>query len=147
MHFWILLLHILGATIWAGGHLVLALTVLPRALKARDPDIVHQFEAGYEKLGMPALVIQLLTGLWLAYRLLPDPAAWFAFESPAATNIFFKMLLLVLTLALALHARLRVIPRLDAGRLKTLAYHIVLVTVLAVLFLVVGVSFRTGGLF
>ena len=26
-------LHILGATIWAGGHLVLALTILPDALR------------------------------------------------------------------------------------------------------------------
>jgi len=26
-------LHILGATIWAGGHLILATTILPRALR------------------------------------------------------------------------------------------------------------------
>jgi hypothetical protein len=94
MHQGILLLHVLGATIWTGGHLVLAITVLPRALRAKDPSIVEQFEGGYEKLGMPALVLQLLTGLWLAYRLLPDPGAWFAFGSPAATNIFAKVILL-----------------------------------------------------
>jgi hypothetical protein len=94
MHQAILLLHVLGASIWTGGHLVLAITVLPRALRAKDPSIVEQFEAGYEKLGIPALVLQLLTGLWLAYRLLPDPGAWFAFGSPAATNIFAKVILL-----------------------------------------------------
>jgi hypothetical protein len=93
MHQAILLLHILGATIWTGGHLVLAITVLPRALRARDPSIVEQFEAGYEKLGVPALVLQLLTGLWLATRLLPEPGAWFAFGSPAATHIFAKLVL------------------------------------------------------
>jgi putative copper export protein len=145
MHQAILLLHILGATIWTGGHLVLAITVLPRALRARDPSIVEQFEAGYEKLGMPALVLQLLTGLWLATRLLPEPGAWFAFGSPAATHIFAKLVLLLLTLALALHARLRVIPRLNAQRLPTLAVHVVLVTILSVLFVVVGVGLRTGG--
>jgi putative copper export protein len=145
MHQAILLLHVLGASIWTGGHLVLAITVLPRALRAKDPSIVEQFEAGYEKLGIPALVLQLLTGLWLAYRLLPDPGAWFAFGSPAATNIFAKVILLVLTLALALHARLRVIPRLNAERLPTLAAHVILVTILSVLFVVVGVGFRAGG--
>ncbi len=145
MHQGMLLLHILGATIWTGGHLVLAITVLPRALRAKDPSIIEQFEGGYEKLGMPALVLQLLTGLWLAYRLLPDPGAWFAFGSPAATHIFAKLFLLVLTLALALNARLRVIPRLNTERLPTLAAHIILVTILSVLFVAVGVGFRTGG--
>ena len=56
------------------------------------------------------------------------------------------IILLVLTLALALHARLRIIPRLSPERLPTLALHIVLVTILAVLFVVVGVGFRTGGI-
>ena len=45
---------------------MLALTVLPRALKARDPAIIAEFEAGYEKLGIPALLIQILTGFGLA---------------------------------------------------------------------------------
>lgn len=31
----ILSIHIIGATIWAGGHLVLALSILPDALKKR----------------------------------------------------------------------------------------------------------------
>lgn len=146
MHQAMVLLHVLGATIWTGGHLVLAITVLPRALRAKDPSIVQQFEGGYEKLGMPALVLQLLTGLWLAYRLLPDPAAWFAFGSPAAAHIFAKLFLLLLTLALALHARLRVMPRLTPERLPTLALHIGLVTLLSVLFVAVGVSIRTGGI-
>jgi putative copper export protein len=145
MHHGILLLHLLGATIWTGGHLVLAITVLPRALRNRSVETIVQFEEGYERLGMPALLIQVVTGTWLAYRYLPDPAAWFQFRSPVAVHIFVKLLLLALTLALALHARLRVIPRLDEERLKTLAYHIVSVTVLSVLFVAVGVGFRFGG--
>ncbi|TDO16827.1 MULTISPECIES: hypothetical protein [Halomonas] len=32
----LLLLHLLGATVWTGGHLVLAATILPRVLKGRD---------------------------------------------------------------------------------------------------------------
>ncbi|HNU82460.1 MAG TPA: hypothetical protein PKO05_03380 [Thermoanaerobaculia bacterium] len=37
MYATILLLHILGATIWTGRHLVLAVTILPRFLRARSP--------------------------------------------------------------------------------------------------------------
>jgi len=58
-----------------------------------------------------------------------------------------KLVLLGLTVALALHARLRVIPRLDDSNLRTLAAHIVIVTALAVALVVVGTSFQTGGLF
>ncbi len=36
MYATILLLHILGATIWTGGHLVLAVTILPRVLRERS---------------------------------------------------------------------------------------------------------------
>jgi hypothetical protein len=48
---------------------------------------------------------------------------------------------------LAIHARLRVIPRLDSATLRLLAYHIVAVTLLGVALLVVGVGIRTGGVF
>lgn len=44
MYGMLLLLHILGATIWTGGHIVLALVVLPRALRERSPAVLlaHQ---------------------------------------------------------------------------------------------------------
>ncbi|WKZ66749.1 MAG: hypothetical protein QY325_02230 [Flavobacteriales bacterium] len=45
-HTWLLILHLLGASIWVGGHLVLLLTVLPGALKARDAERILAFERG-----------------------------------------------------------------------------------------------------
>ncbi len=141
-----LILHVLGATVWTGGHLVLSLTVLPRALRQRDPEVLLQFEAGYERIGLPALFIQVITGLWLAHRLVPQVADWFSFETVTTTHVALKVLLLLLTLALAIHARLRLIPKLDERTLSTLAWHVVAVTVLAVLLVIVGVGFRTGGL-
>ncbi len=145
MYVGMLILHVLGATIWAGGHLVLAITVLPRALRARDPDIVLSFESGFERLGIPALVVQVVTGFWLAQRLVP-PGEWLTFDSPLAGHVGAKIILLGLTVVLAAHARLRIIPRLDAARLPILAAHIIAVTVLAVLFVLLGVGLRTGGL-
>ena len=48
-----LLLHILAATIWTGGHLVLALTVLPRVMRERSPSKLLEFESAYERIGIP----------------------------------------------------------------------------------------------
>ena len=39
-------LHLIGAAVWIGGHLVLATTILPRALRNRDPSIILDFEQG-----------------------------------------------------------------------------------------------------
>lgn len=146
MYKYLLLIHVLGATIWTGGHLVLALTVLPKALRTKNVEAIRQFESGYERIGMPALLVQVITGLWLAYRVLPDPAAWFSFGSHTSTYILLKLASLTLTLILALHARLRIIPRLDERRLTLLGYHIASVTILAVILVSLGVGFRTGGL-
>lgn len=143
----ILTLHVIGATIWAGGHLVLALGILPDALKRRSLERLQQFEATYERVGLPALIVQILTGLWLAHHYLPDASAWLNLSSPWTRLVALKLLLLALTLGLAADARLRLIPRLDESRLASLAWHIVGVTALSVLLVIAGVGFRTGGLF
>ena len=106
-------LHVLAATIWVGGHLVLSLTILPRALRRGDPDIIRDFEEGYERIGIPALLVQVVTGLWLAHRLLPYPGRWLAFDTPIGSLIGLKLLLLLATVLLALHARFRIIPSLS----------------------------------
>lgn len=140
----LLLLHILGATLWTGGHLVLATTVLPRALRAKKASILSDFEQGYERVGMPALAVQIVTGLWLAHRLLGGPAHWFG-AHPLAHVVQFKLLCLVGTVALAIHAKTRVIPRLCDDNLPVLGWHIAGVTVFSVLFVVAGASARLGG--
>lgn len=140
----ILIIHVLAATIWTGGHLVLAATVLPRALTARDPNILLDFEQGFEKIGMPALIVQILTGLWMAHTLQPDFSMWFGFSSPVSTLITLKLSLLAATVATAIDARFRVIPTLSAQTLPAMARRVFFVTTLAVLFVVVGVSFRGG---
>jgi putative copper export protein len=142
----LVVLHLLGATIWVGGHLVLALTVLPRAMRANDPAIVRDFESGYERLGIPALLLQIVTGIWLAQRWIPNAAGWLSPSTPQAWLVVLKLGLLAVTIGLGAHARLRIIPNLDAARLPMLRAHIVAITIVAVLFLVLGVGVRTGGL-
>lgn len=143
----LLFLHILAATIWTGGHLVLATIILPKVLAARSQDELLQFESRYERIGIPALLVQVATGLWLAHRLVPDVGEWFNFDNPASRPIAAKLILLGITLLFAADARLRVIPRLSQDNLASMAWHIVPVTIVSVLFVAVGVAFRTGWLY
>src|SRR3989337_813590 len=101
----ILILHILGATIWTGGHLVLALTVLPRVLREKTPSELLQFETSFERIGIPALLIQVVTGVWPAHRMVPDLSRWFDFGNSASHLILAKLILLALTIAFAVDAR------------------------------------------
>ena len=105
---------------------------------------VSEFEQSFERIGLPALAIQILTGLWLAHHLLGSPGNWFR-DNPIAHVVQVKLGLLALTLGLAVHARFRVIPKLSDDTLPTLAWHIRLVTLAAVLFVLAGASIRFGG--
>ena len=141
---YLLILHLLGAAIWTGGHLILALVILPKVLSSRNLDALLQFEQQFEKIGMPALAIQVITGLWMAHNILPNVSAWFAFDNDISILIGIKLILLLMTATVAMHARFWVIPRLSADNLNGFAVNIVLVTLLSVTFVVVGTLFRTG---
>lgn len=143
-HHFLLQLHLVAATIWTGGHLVLATSVLPRALAAKSIDELTRFEGGFERIGIPALLVQVVTGVWLATDLLP-PSLWLDVGNPVARTVLVKLGLLATTAALAVHARLVLIPSLTPARLSALAWHIVPVTALSVLFVLAGASFRVGG--
>lgn len=140
----LLYFHLLGASVWIGGHLVLALGILPGALRRRDVQAIRNFEQVFEKIGLPALLLQVVTGLWLASLWLPH-TLWLG-DSPQAELIQAKLGLLALTAALGVHARLVLIPRLSAERLPALGWHIVLITLSALAFAWVGSGFRFGGL-
>lgn len=141
----LLFLHLLGASVWVGGHLVLLFSVLPGALRRRDVQPVRQFEQLYERVGIPALLVQIVSGFWLASLWLPH-GQWFD-SSPMAHLVQAKLVLLGATALLGVHARLALIPKLDAQRLPQLGLHIVLITLTAIAFVWVGSGFRFGGLF
>lgn len=138
--------HLVAATIWTGGHIVLATCVLPRVLRERSAAELLRFEGAYERIGMPALVVQVATGLLLAHGFLPDFSLWFDLSNPVARGICLKLLLLGLTIGFAMDAKLRVLPRLSDRNLIDMAWHIIPVTVLSVLFVLTGLSFRVGWL-
>lgn len=139
-----LVLHVLAATVWTGGHIVLATVILPRALRQSSSETLLRFESGYERVGIPALLIQVASGLWLAHRMVPNFADWLDLANPSSRLILIKLALLALTAVFAVDARLRLVPNLSNDKLPALAWHIIPVTIVSVLFVIVGVAFRTG---
>ena len=146
MYPYVLLIHILGATIWTGGHIILATRILPRVIRERSAGLLLDFEKRFEPIGMSALVTQVVTGLWLAPRLVP-PSMWFNVDVPASRMLMLKFACLALTICFAIDARFRVLPRLRDENVKTMVPHICAVTTLGILFVVAGVGIRTGGWF
>ncbi|WP_227430937.1 CopD family protein [Psychrobacter sp. I-STPA6b] len=140
----LLIIHLLGASIWVGGHLMLALTVLPPVLIRRDVPALLAFEQRFEKIGMPALLLQIITGIWMAHRFLPNVSQWWTLNNDISKLICLKLGILTMTAIIALHARFRVIPTLSERNLNFFALHIISVTLLSVAFVVVGTIFRTG---
>lgn len=137
----LILFHVLGACVWVGGHLVLALSVLPKALKEKDPAIVQAFEERYERIGIPALIVQVITGLRLA-AIYVGMENWFRFDNVMNAHVSLKLILLIATFLLALHARLFIIPKLGPQNLSLLGLHIVSITLVGLALLFLGLNFR-----
>jgi putative copper export protein len=142
----LVIVHALAATVWTGGHLVLDLGVLPRALRAQSAAQIRAFEETFEPLALTALAIQVLTGLWMGWIYLPGFWGLFSPGNPIGMLVGVKLLMLAATVALAIHARFRLIPNLTDDNLTGLAWHIRGITALAIAFLVVGALIRLGGL-
>jgi len=146
MHQLLLILHLLAVTIWVGGHLILALRFLPKALREKNPLIISDFEKQYEAIGIPALLILVITGVLLAYQYDVPLNKWFSFSNSIENVISTKLLLLFTTLCLAIHARFFIIPKLSKENLNQLALHIYAVTTIAIAMLVLGTFVRVGGI-
>ncbi len=127
--------------------MVLSVVVLPKAKREQNPLAVVEFERSFEKLGMPSLLVQILTGPMIAMRYVPM-SDWFLWQTEAQDHIASKVILLGVILLLALSMKLRVMPRLkagDASALRSAATHVHTVTFLSFLMIFMGLSLHTGG--
>jgi putative copper export protein len=75
--------HVLAATVWVGGQLVLA--GLVPTVRAIGPDAPRQVARRFARIAWPAYVVLLFTGIWNAYAIdiSEYPAsskAWFGFK-------------------------------------------------------------------
>lgn len=142
----LLILHLLGATIWIGGHLILCLRFLPKAIKEHNVQVITDFEKQYETVGIPSLLIQIITGILLSYHYGVKWQDWFSFTGTIETVVSIKLCMLAFTILLAAHARIFIIPHLSAKSMNLMAVHIVAITITGLGMLVVGTFVRTGGM-
>jgi putative copper export protein len=147
-HHFLLILHLISASIWVGGHLILWIMILPKALKQKEPNLILRFEQQYEALGMSSLVLLVITGVWMAYHFNISVSDWFSFSSPLERMVSLKLTLLISTVLFAISAQARVIPKLkyNPDKLPEMALHITVVTLLGVAMLMLGSLARFGGI-
>jgi putative copper export protein len=146
VHHFILILHLLGATVWVGGHLTLSIVFLPLALRKKDPGIILNFERKFERLGMAALVVLIISGIWMAYDFNVTASKWFSFSGSFEKVVCLKLIFLFVTFVCALIAQFLLIPNLNQYNLKKMAALIITVTLTGVAMLVLGSTFRYGGI-
>lgn len=146
MHQLLLILHLLSATIWVGGHIILCLRYLPKSFREKSTQPITQFEKQYEVIGIPALLVLVSTGLYMAHTHYANWNTWFAFSNSLETIASVKLILLFASLVLALHARIFIIPKLSFRSLPLMAFHIILITLVGISMLVFGTFFRFGGI-
>ncbi len=146
LHHFVLIIHLLAATIWVGGHLLLAICYLPTALKKKDPHIILNFEKKFEVLGMYSLALLIITGIWMAYDFGITIETWFAFKSGFEKVISIKLILLFCTFFYAICAQFYVIPNLNENNINRIALIIISVTSIGVAMLVLGSTLRYGGI-
>jgi len=144
----LLILHLLSATIWIGGHIILCVIVLPQVWREQAVEKLFSFESKYEWIGMPALLILLLTGVRMAYLYNVKITNWFAFETPIERVISIKLSLIIGIVLLALNAQFYVLPRLksDVKKLPLMAFHMITVTLISLAMLILGSFVRYGGI-
>ena len=148
-HHLILILHLIAATIWVGGHLVLAIGYLPKAFKRKDFSYIGNFEKTYEPIGMPSLAVLVITGILMAYDYNAGLSSWFSFASPIERVVSLKLTCLLTSICFAISAQTRVLPKLRKGQLNKLsemAVHIICVTLIGVVMVVLGSLVRIGGI-
>lgn len=145
-HHLLLILHLFAATIWIGGHLVLCIGYMPKALKKKDPSIIINFEKSYEKIGLPALLLLVITGVMLSYNYDIMVTDWFSLKTSIEKVISIKLTLLLCTLALAIHARIFIIPKLSVKSLTLMGVHIIAITLIGIAMMVMGTFVRFGGI-
>jgi len=145
LHHILLIIHLIAATIWIGGHLTLSIVFLPVALRKKEPLIILNFEKKFEPLGISSLIALIITGIWMAYDFGITYQSWFYFSGSLEKVVSIKLVLLMLTFVLALYTQIYVIPNLNKYNLNKIAFSIISVTVIGLCMLILGSTIRYGG--
>ena len=141
----LLILHLLAASIWVGGHLLLSIRFLPEALQKKDLSIILNFKDKFEVVGLPSILILLISGIMMAYNYGVPFSRWFSFSDGIEKIISIKLILIFTTIILAAYSQLYIFPKANSERMFPLAFQIILVTLIGVGMLVLGSLIQLGG--
>ena len=83
-------------------HLILAIGFLPKAIKNRDINEIKVFKDKFESIGMPALLVLIVTGILMAYNYDVTFSKWFSFSNGIEFIVSIKFVLVLITFCLAL---------------------------------------------
>jgi uncharacterized membrane protein len=143
----LVILHILGAAILVGTNLVMMLSVIPKAKKANDVGVIRGYLGGVGQMGVHALAVQFITGLWLASPQFKGISAAFEMKEVFATHVVAKVVIMIVITALIIVLRRKIAPNLTMDNLGGFTATVGLVTLLGIAMVALGVGLRTGGLF
>lgn len=142
----IVITHLIGSALWIGGHMVLLFVIIPHALRTRSTDPIVRFEHQFGPIGLVALGVQVVSGLWLAHHWVGPFSKIFTEPTLHTRMIAAKIVVLILTVGVAAFTQYRVVSRLSEKNLRLFLLLTSCLTGLAVLMLILGVGIRTGGL-
>ena len=140
-----LLIHILSAMVIVGAHSVMSMGVLPQAQREASTRRLTEFMDSMGWISNVALLLQISSGLWLANMFIPDWSSWFSFQTLHSQIIGTKLLVLFACVGLSVFLRIRYISTLQVADLPAVSFYFHIMTVLLILLVVMGVSFRVGG--
>ncbi len=140
----LIILHILGASIWIGGMLIMALGALPKAKKANDASLLKNYEGSFHILGMIAITIQFLTGFRLAMIYAGGMKGLFDFSNHAAVLFMWKLVIVLLSAGLFVVFKKKTLSNLDNNNISSASAIVWIIAVLAIAQMVLGLGFSRG---
>jgi putative copper export protein len=140
----LVILHILGASIWIGGMLIMALGVLPKAKKAKDAILLKNYEGSFHILGMIALTIQFLTGFRLAMIYAGGMKGLFDFSNHLAVLFIWKLVLILITMGLFVVFKKKTLSVIDNSNISSASTLIWVLTLISITLMVLGLGFSRG---
>ncbi len=146
IHHILLVVHLVCASVWVGGHLFLAICILPKALKNKDVFLLRNFKNNYEPIGMPSLILLVVTGIWMSYNYNLTLSTWFSFSNAIERVISVKLILLLCTFGLAVIADRIIFPKLNERNILRAGIFIYSVTLIGMIMIVLGSFIRYGGI-
>lgn len=135
----LVLFHVLGASIWIGGFLVAALGIVPKARKAQDVSLVVDYLNAFKIPSHIGITIQLLTGLRLAMFYMGE-------GGPVGTagSIIGAKLFLIIAIVIVMIAAKKTGITSEETTLSKVSGYVYIMALISVTMMVLGLNFKLG---